>query len=465
MNYKKRNLLLTLLVAAFAVCVSCGAKQGPVTINGVADGKMKEMVLFGVKDGELVEMAKTAVDTTTGKFSFTFTAPYSGYYVIGWDSPLAPAFKYEFYFEQGRQDQLDVKLGKTGYELLGENNSKENKLLMEWFTYSLKVRQNALGEVYPRMTYVEFFPLITDFSKGAATWLDGKKTGNKTFDALMQQTVKNKTLQWALNFMSLPNNVFPKQNDYVGTYYETIDVPAFTTDTSLLSMPFGFRIMRTAIPIQQSVKTGQMMQPLDEMLAQIIHPRLKELFMIKRILSMRSVEEIDGTMAKYGSLITSPDYLQQIEERKSKLQANRNMMEAANFTFVDIKGKNVSFSDFKGKVILIDIWATWCAPCRAQIPHLIELEKQYHGNKDIVFIAISSDKATDKAKWEKMVKEKNLPGIQLFAGGPDKIPTAYNLQGIPRFILFGKDGKVVESEAPYPSTGLLQPIIDKLLAQ
>ncbi len=76
--------------------------------------------------------------------------------------------------------------------------------------------------------------------------------------------------------------------------------------------------------------------------------------------------------------------------------------QAPTFKYLDINGKEVSLSDLKGKYVYIDVWATWCGPCRYELPHLKELEKKMHGKK-IVFVSISCDK--DKAAWEKMVKE------------------------------------------------------------
>lgn len=119
-----------------------------------------------------------------------------------------------------------------------------------------------------------------------------------------------------------------------------------------------------------------------------------------------------------------------------------------DFTFKDINGKEVSLSDLKGKYILIDVWATWCSPCRNEIPFLKKLEEKMHGKK-IEFVSISCDK--DKAAWEKMVKDEKLGGIQLFSDGDKTFMEAFGITGIPRFIMLDKKGNILKTKMIRPS--------------
>ncbi len=112
--------------------------------------------------------------------------------------------------------------------------------------------------------------------------------------------------------------------------------------------------------------------------------------------------------------------------------------------------KPYSLEDFKGKFVYIDVWATWCPPCLAQIPFLQKLEEEYKG-KNIEFVSISIDKRDDYFTWNDMVEEKNLGGIQLFANEDLSFTNAYQINDIPRFILIDPDGNIVDSDAPRPS--------------
>jgi len=133
------------------------------------------------------------------------------------------------------------------------------------------------------------------------------------------------------------------------------------------------------------------------------------------------------------------------------------------FNYPDINGKNVSLDDLKGKYVYVDVWATWCAPCKGEIPYLIKLNEEYKG-KDIAFVSLSIDKKEDKAKWEEMVKSKGLKGIQLFADNNWKsdFVTAYGITGIPRFILIDKEGNILDADAPRPSNPKLKEVFNSL---
>ncbi|MGQ1785432.1 TlpA family protein disulfide reductase [Saccharicrinis sp. GN24d3] len=134
--------------------------------------------------------------------------------------------------------------------------------------------------------------------------------------------------------------------------------------------------------------------------------------------------------------------------------------------FVDYKnidGSTNSLSDFRGKYVYIDVWATWCGPCKAEIPFLKEVEKKYH-DKNIEFISLSVDKVEDTEKWEKFVKEKELGGVQLIADKDwnSEFVQKYQIKGIPQFILIDPDGKIVQPSAPRPSDPKLVELFEKL---
>ena len=134
------------------------------------------------------------------------------------------------------------------------------------------------------------------------------------------------------------------------------------------------------------------------------------------------------------------------------------------FTYENYKGGTTSLTDFKGKYVYIDIWATWCGPCRGQIPYLKEMEEKYH-DKNIVFVSLSIDKQKDHDKWKQFVTKESLGGVQLMADKDweSDFAVAYNVKSIPRFILIDPKGNVVDPDAPRPSEEALQKLLDNLL--
>lgn len=122
--------------------------------------------------------------------------------------------------------------------------------------------------------------------------------------------------------------------------------------------------------------------------------------------------------------------------------------------YENIDGSKTSLTDLKDKYVYIDVWATWCGPCRKEIPYLQKLEEKYHG-KNIAFVSISLDEDKDKEKWKKMIADKKMGGIQLFAdkNWESDFVKAYRINSIPRFIFIGPSGNVLNANAPRPSNG------------
>jgi thiol-disulfide isomerase/thioredoxin len=154
------------------------------------------------------------------------------------------------------------------------------------------------------------------------------------------------------------------------------------------------------------------------------------------------------------------------KELTEKYELLKNLVKgkpSPTFTFENIEGGVTSLEDLKGKYVYIDVWATWCGPCIAEIPALKELEKAYH-NKNIEFVSISIDEYKDKDKWSKMIETKGLKGIQLIADKDwsSDFVKQYAIDGIPRFILLDDEGNIISSDAPRPSDSKLKDVLDEL---
>jgi len=135
-----------------------------------------------------------------------------------------------------------------------------------------------------------------------------------------------------------------------------------------------------------------------------------------------------------------------------------------DFEYENHKGGKTKLSSLKGKYVYIDTWATWCGPCRQEIPHLAKVEEKYHG-KNIEFVSVSIDAQKDHDKWKNFVTDKKLGGVQVMADKDwnSEWAQAYGIQSIPRFILIGPDGKVIDADAPRPSDPQLVAKLDTLV--
>ncbi len=161
-------------------------------------------------------------------------------------------------------------------------------------------------------------------------------------------------------------------------------------------------------------------------------------------------EVVDSLIDKFRERCQRGKYISRIGEMRENWRRIEPGNKAPGFRYPDMEGEEHALEDFRGKYVYIDVWASWCGPCRRQIPHLEELINDYSG-KNIVFMSVSVDE--NKQAWEDMVQEKDMKGYQLYAGGWEaKIARKFMINSIPRFILIDPAGKIVDSNAPRPSS-------------
>ena len=121
---------------------------------------------------------------------------------------------------------------------------------------------------------------------------------------------------------------------------------------------------------------------------------------------------------------------------------------------VDLEGKPISLADYRGKVVLLDFWATWCVPCIAEMPNVRAVYEKYH-TKGFEVIGISFD--LDETALHKFIKENQLPWRQIFAGERRRSSVAqkYRIKGIPTQFLIDREGKVISVNARGKALGEL----------
>jgi len=170
-----------------------------------------------------------------------------------------------------------------------------------------------------------------------------------------------------------------------------------------------------------------------------------------------------NTYNEFLSITNDPKIKESLTTNYNNTLAVEPGKQSPTFNYENQKGGTTSLESLKGKYVYIDVWATWCGPCRQEIPSLEKVEEQFQG-KNIVFVSISVDNTKDREKWSKLVTEKKMSGIQLLADNElnSKFIREYNIQGIPRFILIDGNGTIVNAQAPKPSDPKLIELLNSL---
>jgi len=189
-------------------------------------------------------------------------------------------------------------------------------------------------------------------------------------------------------------------------------------------------------------------------------------FMIKKMLS--ELKELDKTLV-YHPVVT--EYCESLPVTAAGGQTAGDKKEgaktsAAELDLKDQNGKSVQLGDFKGKVVYIDFWASWCGPCRVMMPFSKKLHEQMTDKekKQIVFLYISID--ADKNAWMKGIKDMDIQGVNVISPGNWKSQACryFQINGIPRYMIMNKKGEIVDTNAKRPADPTVLDDLRKYLA-
>ena len=140
---------------------------------------------------------------------------------------------------------------------------------------------------------------------------------------------------------------------------------------------------------------------------------------------------------------------------------------APDIEFTDKEGKIHHLSEYKGKVLFVDIWGTWCAPCIAEFPHLRAIQEHFKDNPDVMIMSLSCDIERKPERWLPFLQQRGdeitWHQFMLTKEGNKVTSEVYYIFGIPHFMLIDKEGNFVSYDGPHPS--LADPIkeIEKVL--
>jgi thiol-disulfide isomerase/thioredoxin len=182
--------------------------------------------------------------------------------------------------------------------------------------------------------------------------------------------------------------------------------------------------------------------------------------------AMGITPETDSVFASFKRTYQKSNYLPVLNRSYNGWLAIAPGKPAPEFEGYSHEGKKISIKDLKGKIVYIDVWATWCGPCVAEIPASKKLQKELTNEDKVQFLNVSLD--SKRSDWEKFLKKnKAWKGLHIIIE-PEMIQsfyTTYKLFGVPGYILIDQSGNIVTMKASRPSEGKIKSQIKQLLAR
>lgn len=418
--------------------------------------KPKGLILNKVIDGKGEEVATTKIGDDNS-FGFALKVEQEGFYEIS--SGGNSSWIISIYLKPNDNINLEINTNKISYQLLGKKNSKENIALCKWDNYISDARLGSKYFWLSRSNYKTLFPKLDIIHKEYKNMIPSLKVKNNKFNKLMELKIHTDVEFTAIMLLFTPRTVHPKREDYIALYKDIKYSERFVND-DIFELPEGARMLTMYVNFKGLIENSI---GKDNSTILSTDRQKGEYYLSSKGGRIKDYVAYEMFLEEYGKYMVTPNLKARLDEICTKVVDTKSGSTAPNFTYPDVNDKMVSLVDFKGKVVLIDVWATWCGPCLKQVPYLNKLEKEFHGNDNIVFLSVSTDVAKDKQKWLDMIKEKNMGGVQLFADGFSKITNDYKINGIPRFMIINKDGTIYTADAPRPSDPALKKILLKLL--
>ncbi|NQW36627.1 MAG: TlpA family protein disulfide reductase, partial [Flavobacteriales bacterium] len=176
-------------------------------------------------------------------------------------------------------------------------------------------------------------------------------------------------------------------------------------------------------------------------------------------------ENLEKDYIEIMGMLTAEDMKEKLTSRYKSVFNTKPEMTSIGFDYENHKGGKTALKDLEGKLVYIEVWATWCGPCIKEMPYLTEIIKEYKDNENIVFVNISIDAINEYDKWRTMVPAKNVGGIQLLADNSleSEFMKYYSVGLIPRSIMLDAEGKIISQHAPRPSSKDIRTFIDENL--
>jgi thiol-disulfide isomerase/thioredoxin len=327
-------------------------------------------------------------------------------------------------------------------DLYNETLLKSN--VKDWISYTDKRKEDGLK-------YIDYYfnpDTIPDFiRKRLESYMNYQHAISRIDFALnyyytpdKQKTINIDTTYWAfLKTMKLEDNDLPA---FMGRYLEALTAEWQSKQLSEGRNPDGLERARAKYEIAKKRFWGK---SLDVAVSYSIYDILTS---SSQPVFLDMAKTLIDDYNKFSRDKDYVDYLVKLHKKRSDIQPGKP---APDFSLVDMKNETVNLTKFKGKVIYINFWGSWCAPCLDELPAYKELAEKYKTNNNVVFISVALEYRNFDT-WRDYLRGQQISGVHLYAERQfdNEVCKKYLITGVPTCVLIDSQGKIVSTDAPRP---------------
>lgn len=457
----KFSSLFLILILTLWLCIACHNSRYAVITGVIKNYNDNPIWLHDDKISYEPDTIKVVNDSFYKKIQIT--SPVFKVVVIGRYSRmifLKPGYLVKIYGD-GDDIETTIRIEGKGARENAIQDSINNNVL-----YSVNYRHIFSQPAEPALNYLDsLVRAVNDYS--------AKLTNNVALD---KEYVEYLSLFLKYYFANLRMIIGLRNGIKEDSFYNFVS-SILIEDEKLLDVPDYRDFLRHYVLLKESQaesvadslegkSTTNYLDRRISIIANFKNRAIKEYMLYKMLydlLQEQRVKDFDKYYGYFKRTNKNKVYASQLEKiylKKKLLEPGNN---APDFTCYDFNNNQVSLSNFRGKYVYIDFWATWCKPCRDEIPYYLKLQKEYK-DKDIVFLSICLD--DDKESWQEFIKDIKNEGKWLYAtdGFNSEVVRSYQIIAIPRFCLIDKEGKILTTFAPRPSSDEIRKLLDSLLS-
>ncbi len=422
-------MLSTLFIGQNQVVKLSGCIENPNHKEVKIYGPNKYLKVIPLSNGCFADTLK--VDK--GSYSFSDGNESSAMY-------LAPGYDLKIKLNTKEFDE------SINYEGIGSEN---NNYLAKIYLYNEQNNLFALLSKKGPMNPDKFLKLQLNYDDGALKIIEEMNFSDKEFEKDQKEIIGLSSLNIILNQLNI--DVLTEKGEklkltkYLLAEFNKLNL----SDTLLFESNRTYRaVVNSFFRCGLVAKNSVFINAYNNLNTQSLKNDIKN--NLSRYISFRT-DDIDSYFKALNLISKDSSFIAKYTQNYNKIKALSKGNPLPSFEYKNYEGATTSLADLKGKLIYIDIWATWCVPCKSQIPYLGKLEERFQ-NQNIEFVSISIDNPKDEDKWIAMIEDNQMGGIQLIADKAWKssIVNDYLIRGIPRFILLDEKGNIIDANSSRP---------------